>query len=239
MTRVFFVEDDPEFARILQKALAADPDIEIVHTSTNETDARHFITETELKNCDAVLLDLQLPVDAGDTSVKSLAGLQLLELMRQEYRYGGIIIVLTNSRAAADGERALSAGCDGYLCKRARAAEVPAMLVELKLALKGEVILIASQMRHVFMREDLSAKEAKLLDLLAAGKGWIEIAKELGYGNSKTAANIGDRLFDKLLTPAELERASKELMTKRELAIEVWRKRKTSTAQKSPARNGA
>lgn len=225
MKKVVLIEDDLDFSHFLQKALKNDSEIEIVETLTNESEARRYIEDTRLLDCDAVLLDLQLPIESGDRTAKSLAGLGLLELMRKEYRYGGTVIVLTNSKAAEDGQRALAAGCDGYLCKRGRATEINEMLKELRMALGGGVIMIATEMRHVFMRDGISAKEARMLDLLVADKHWPEIAKELGYGSTKTAANLGDRLFDKLLTASELERASRDNLKKRDLAVEVWRKR--------------
>lgn len=226
MKKVLLIEDDFDFAHFLTKALKNDPELEIVETITNETDAKRYFADTRLVGCDGVLLDLQLPVESGDRSARSLSGLSLLDLLRKEYRYGGTIIVLTNSKAPEDGQRALAAGCDGYLCKRGKPGEIGEMLKELHMALTGGVIMIAQEMRHVFMRDGISAKEARMLDLLAEGKSWPEIAKELGYGSTKTAANLGDRLFDKLLTTSELERASRENLKKRDLAVEVWLKRK-------------
>src|SRR4030095_1185989 len=134
-----------------------------------------LIKSTRLEGVDAVLLDLQLPYLKGDRTVNSMAGLRILEELRHRQRFYGTIIVLTNSKAAADGERALAGGCDGYLCKRARISDIPSMLAELKMALQGDVIMVASQMRHVFIREDISSKEAKLMDLLSMGRGWAEI----------------------------------------------------------------
>jgi DNA-binding NarL/FixJ family response regulator len=145
--------------------------------------------------------------------------------MRQTYRFYGTIIVLTSSQSAADGKRALAAGCDGYLCKQAKVAELKHLVTELKMAIRGDVILVASQMRHVFMREEISAKEARMLDLLAQGKSWAEIARELSYKTSKAAANVGDRVFDKLLTPQEQAMLAASYKKKRHFAVNLWLKR--------------
>jgi hypothetical protein len=82
-------------------------------------------------------------------------------------------------------------------------------------------------MRHVFMREEISAKEARLMDLLLNGKSWSEIARELSYVSSKAAANMGDRVFDKLISMDARERLAAEgvKVKKRELALEIWKKR--------------
>ncbi len=175
-----------------------------------------------------MLLDLQLPFSHGDKTVSSLAGIRILEELRHQQGFYGTIIVLTNSKAPADGQRALAAGCDGYLCKRARISEIPEMLAQLKMAIKGEVILVASMMRHVFIRDDISAKEARLLDLLSCGKSWTEIARDLGYKTPKAAANVGDRIFDKLLTPQDQQKLAAEGTKKRHKALEIWQSRRLS-----------
>ncbi|HEY9788220.1 MAG TPA: response regulator [Candidatus Obscuribacterales bacterium] len=226
MTRILLIEDDHDFAQVLQTALRKEPDFEIVKVIGSEKEARHFLDSTKMEGIDCVLLDLQLPCEAGDKSVNSLSGLLLLEVMRQEQRFFGTVIVLTNSKSPADGQRALAGGCDGYLCKRAKISDIPDMVSELKMAIRGDVIMVARQMRHVFMRDDISAKEARMMDLLLAGKGWVEIARVLGYKTPKAAANVGDRVFDKLFTAQDQERASREGIKKRHLALEIWRSRR-------------
>jgi DNA-binding NarL/FixJ family response regulator len=225
MTRIVIVEDDEDFSIILKRALEQEPDLEVIEVIKSEQEALARIKSTKFADCDCVLLDLQLPYLPGERSVNSLAGLHILEELRQGQHYFGTIIVLTNSKAPQDGQRALSGGCDGYLCKRARIAEIPAMLAELKMAIRGEVFLISSQMRHVFVREDISAKEARLMDLLCAGKSWVEIARDLNYKTSKAAANIGDRIFDKLLTPQDQQILTAEGLKKRHRAVEIWKSR--------------
>lgn len=231
MTRILIIEDDEDFAIILKRALEQDPDLSIVDVITTEDQALSRIRETKLVDCDCVLLDLQLPKSDGDRTVNSMAGLRILEEIRHRQRYYGTIIVLTNSRAPADGQRALSGGCDGYLCKRARTSEIPEMLAELKLAIRGDVILVSRPMRHVFIREDISAKEARLLDLLSEGKGWAQISRELGYKTSKAAANIGDRIFDKLLTPSDQETLASTGGKKRLAALQIWQSRRPAINQ--------
>jgi DNA-binding NarL/FixJ family response regulator len=233
-TQILVIEDDQDFAAILTRTLSQDPELAVAGVVDNEKEAMDYISSEQLKEVEAVLLDLQLPYTRGDQTVSSMAGLRILEALRQQQRFYGTIIVLTNSRSPADGQRALAGGCDGYLCKRARVSELPEMLAELKLALRGEVIMVASQMRHVFIREDISAKEARLLDLLTMGKSWAEIARELGYKTGKAAANIGDRIFDKLLTPQDQQDVTAAGVKKRQKALEVWLHRRGGAATNRP-----
>ncbi|MBY0550873.1 MAG: response regulator transcription factor [Candidatus Obscuribacterales bacterium] len=231
MTKILIVEDDELFSNTLREVIERDPELQVVDVINNEEEALKRVRSPAIHDCDCVLLDLQLPFRTGDKNVSSLAGIRILEELRHQQGFYGTIIVLTNSKAPADGQRALAAGCDGYLCKRAKISEVPQMLSELKMAIKGEVILVASQMRHVFIRDDISAKEARMLDLLAIGKSWAEIARELGYKTPKAAANVGDRVFDKILSPQDVAKVAAEGLKKRHKALEIWNSRRMSHAR--------
>jgi DNA-binding NarL/FixJ family response regulator len=227
-TNILIIEDDEDFSSILRRVIEQDPELKVVEVISCEQDALARVKSTSIHDVHCVLLDLQLPMSRGDKTVSSLAGIRILEELRHQQGFYGTVIVLTNSKSPADGQRALAAGCDGYLCKRARISEVPEMLAELKMAIKGEVILVASMMRHVFIRDDISAKEARMLDLLSVGKSWAEIARELGYKTPKAAANVGDRIFDKLLTPQDQQKLAAEGAKKRHKALEIWQSRRLS-----------
>jgi len=225
MKRVLIIEDDKDFSDILRECLEEDKDIEVKAVINNESEAARFIQSPDLKELDCVLLDLQLPKLPNDSSTNPTAGLRLLQQIRQEQHFYGTVIVLTSSRSSADGQRALAAGCDGYLCKHARIDEIPAMLTELKVAIRGNVMMVSNEMRHVFFREDISAKEARLMHLLSNGKSWAEIAKELGYKTPKAAANVGDRIFDKLLSTQDRATLEQIGEKKRHKAVEIWKSR--------------
>jgi DNA-binding NarL/FixJ family response regulator len=225
MQRVLIVEDDRDFAEILKESLEEDPSVVVSEIFTCEEDAMNFVRSGGLQEIDCVLCDLMLPRWTGAPDVNSMSGLRLVREMRQVQRFSGTIVVLTNSREIADGERALAAGCDGYLCKHAPAEEVSLMLTKLRLALRGDIVLVSREMRHVFLREELSVKEARLMELLNAGKTWAEVATELGYKTPKAAANIGYRVFDKMLTDADKHTLGSDGDRKRTRALERWRAR--------------
>lgn len=230
-TRILIIEDDEDFSSILKRVLEQEGEMSVQGVINCEEEALKLVRSPQVHESDCVLLDLQLPFRQGDKTVSSLAGIRILEELRHQQGYYGTIIVLTNSKAPADGQRALAAGCDGYLCKRARISEVREMLDELKMAIRGEVILVSRPMRHVFIRDDINAKEARMMDLLACGKSWAEIARELGYKTPKAAANVGDRVFDKLLTPQDVQKIAAEGLKKRQKALEIWNSRKLSHAR--------
>lgn len=226
MPRVAIIEDDKDFAEILKECLEEDGENEVVVMLDNEQDALNWIEQYDLSTLDCALVDLVIPKVPGALGATSMAGLRIVEQLRHAKGFYGTILVLTNSRLFEDGQRALSAGCDGYLCKHAKMEDIPAMVSELKLALNGQVMLVSREMRHVFIREELSSKEARLMSLLNEGHTWAEIATELGYKTGKAAATIGYRVFDKILTPYDLQSMSESTQeAKRIRALERWRAR--------------
>ncbi len=228
MTRILLIEDDEGFAEILKESLEDDGEMEIAKVIGSESEAMQFFKSGGLQDIQCILLDLQLPNVPHASHTDSRAGLRILEEVRLQQRFYGTIVVLTNSRATEDGQRALAAGCDGYLCKHAPVEHIPRVVSELKMAIEGEVVMVSSEMRHVFFREDISAKEARLMDLLVGGASWTDIARDLNYKTSKAAANIGDRVFDKLLTLQEREKIEHEGRKKRDVAIDIWKSRHTA-----------
>jgi DNA-binding NarL/FixJ family response regulator len=224
MRRILIVEDNKDFADLLQESLSDEPDFQVMEVIGTESAVYRRFEENLLDDLECLLLDLHLPTEDGDRSVYSAAGLRILAQARQRYHFNGTVIVLTSSRDLDDGRRALAGGCDGYLCKYAPLSEMSRMFDELKVALRGNVTMVSHEMRHVFLRDDISGKEAKLMDMLSEGCSWAEIARKLDYKTPKAAANTGDRIYDKLLSaqPGPGEHGS----NKRERAIEVWKARR-------------
>lgn len=228
MTNVLIVDDDDAFVEILRDFLEDDGSIRVVHRCASEQETREWLRTGQLDDIDAIVLDLRLPYERNDKRTDSKVGLRILNYLRGVHRFFGSIIVLTNSRDSADGKEALANGCDGYLCKHAPVDQIPVMVNELKMALSGDVVIVSSEMRHVFFRDDVSAKEARLMDLLCQDKSWSEIANALGYKSSKAAANVGDRVFDKILTEDDRNKLA-DGTKKRDLALEVWKARHRSS----------
>ena len=105
-----------------------------------------------------------------------------------------------------------------------RVVEKP-IVSELKLAMRGNVVLVSREMRHVFIREQLSTKEARLMELINEGCSWAEVASELGYKSPNAAATIGYRVFDKILDPYDDQASEGNNERKRIRALEKWRAR--------------
>lgn len=230
LNRIVIVEDDPDFASVIKECLEEEEDFSVVQIINNEEDALKFIHSPDLQSVDCVLLDLRIPRSQSDRTTSGSAGLRLLAEARNRMHYFGTIIVLTSSRDPEDGQKALAAGCDGYLCKAAPVDQLPLIIEELKIAIRGHIMVIAKELRHVFFRTDVSVREAQLMDLLANGKGWPEIANALSYSSPKAAANIGDRVFDKLLTEDDKREIETQGLKKKAKALAIWRLRQGQKA---------
>lgn len=225
MINIIIVEDDVDFAEILKECLEEDGATKVLAVLNNEAAANEWIRSNDLSKLDCALVDLVIPKSEGLKEANSMAGLRIVKELRHADGFIGTILVLTNSRLLEDGERALQAGCDGYLCKHAPLAEIPSMVAELKLAMQGHVVLVSREMRHVFIREQLSTKEARLMELINEGCSWAEVAQELGYKSSNAAATIGYRVFDKILDPYDDQLSEGNNERKRIRALEKWRAR--------------
>lgn len=225
MTNIVIIEDDLDFAEILKECLEEDGECKVLAIIDNEEEACNWVKTYDLSTVDCALVDLVIPKAPGVREANSMAGLRVVKELRHGGTFAGNILVLTNSRLLEDGERALQAGCDGYLCKHAPMAEIPSIVSELKLAMRGNVVLVSREMRHVFIREQLSTKEARLMELINEGCSWAEVAQELGYKSPNAAATIGYRVFDKILDPYDDQIAEGNNERKRIRALEKWRAR--------------
>lgn len=151
MQRILMIEDDFDFAEIMVECLQSDPSFAVEEVITNLADARFKFACGGLHGVDAVLVDLQLAQSKSDPRVNASGGLELIEEMRKVHGYTGTVIVLTNSNSLQDGDRARRAGCDGYLCKHLRMGDLPSLLAELRMAIRGDVVLFSKEMRHIFV----------------------------------------------------------------------------------------
>jgi two-component system, NarL family, invasion response regulator UvrY len=223
MTNIYVIEDDADFATMLVEFLEEEPDLKIIGRATTEEEAHDFFRSGRLSEVDCILLDLKLPRTSGDRDASTRVGLGILEHLRVQEKFFRTVLIVTSSQLPEDGERAMTGGCDGYLCKHAAPDEIMNLVDELKLAMRGDILIVPRQMRYVFLREGLSAKEAKLMELLDRGYTWSQVATELGYRNGSVAATVGYRVFDKLLSIQEQEEQSDD--SKRAKALERWRAR--------------
>lgn len=223
--RLLLVDDDPDFCEILVEALHSHQQSVMIASIADSFDAaQKEILSNNVADFAAIILDLCLPKSDSDATLIRDAGLQLVRLLRSERNFPGPVIVLTNSVSFADGKIALNAGCDAYLCK---SRDLQDLIDSILFCVQDKGMVVSPEMRHLFLPEEVSAKEARLLDMLLDGNDWVEIANALGYKNAHGASSTADRVFDKLLTWHDVK-AHGHGQTKRQVALQLWRWRHRS-----------
>jgi DNA-binding NarL/FixJ family response regulator len=186
--RLAIVDDQALVREGLALILGAEPDIEVV---AEFADGAALLRDP--LRADIILLDLYLPGADG------VATMRALRSTRPEVK----VLMLTTVGSAADIQRALTAGADGFVLKDATGAELAAAV---RGAHAGVRPLSASAADLLWPRPvpasgrapaDLSAltpREREVLDLLGQGMGNREIAAELALAERTVKTHVSNVL---------------------------------------------
>jgi len=113
--KVFIVDDDPDFIKLLCKYL--EPEAAKITHSTSSVEA---LPEIIAEKPDCLILDIMMP---------GLDGLELCKLLRREHALDAMKIVIVSGKSYQfDRERAFSFGADGYIVKPVNPKEIGAQL---------------------------------------------------------------------------------------------------------------
>jgi CheY-like chemotaxis protein len=117
MARILIVDDHPLNLKLASEVLAAEG-FEIEQAR----DADEAIVSVARDPPDLVLMDLALP---------GMDGLTLTRKLKDEYGLARVpIVALTAFAMKGDAEKALAAGCDGYITKPIDTRSLPLQVVE-------------------------------------------------------------------------------------------------------------
>jgi DNA-binding NarL/FixJ family response regulator len=187
---VAIVEDDPDL-QVLLKELLLDTRFEVVATFSDAESAIRALA----KNCpQLVIMDIQLPKMTGIECVSQLK-------LRQPSANVLMVTVYENNERVFD---ALAAGASGYLLKR----DVPTKLIEsledmltggspMSSAIARKVVQHFQKTKAPSVAEQLTPRELQILELLAKGGLYKEIAADLGIGYETVRSHI-DNIYKKL-----------------------------------------
>jgi DNA-binding NarL/FixJ family response regulator len=185
--RVLLVDDHPVVRHGLRGMLESEPGLAVVGEAGSGAEAVE-LARRELP--DIVLMDLRMP---GGDGVEA-TGRLLAELPRTR------VVVLTTYESDRDILRAIEAGASGYLLKDATPAELAEAV---RAAARGETVL-APSVASTLVRQArspappaLSAREAQVLRLVAAGKTNADIGRELFISEATVKTHLL-RVFSKL-----------------------------------------
>lgn len=187
--RVLIVDDDPLVRTALAHFVARDPDIDVIGQAE---DGRQAIDAVERDRPDVVMMDVQMP---------EMNGIEATAAITQRWPDVRVVAVTT-----LDGSDTvlpmLSAGAAGYLLKDSSAESIVAGVREVYGGASSLSPRVASMLiRHVRDTstgtqggqelEQLTDREAEVLDRLAAGMSNAEIAQSLIVSEGTVKAHLG------------------------------------------------
>jgi DNA-binding NarL/FixJ family response regulator len=177
MRRVALVEDDGGLRKQLEEILGSSPGVCCVGSYCSAEEALAKIVAAKP---DVILMDIKLP---------GISGIECVSRLRKQLPAAHVIMLTVYE----DGERifqALQAGADGYLVKSSPAET---LLLAIEDVHKGGAPMSSHIARKVVRQfrqsepspdetENLAPREKQVLELLASGYVYKEIADKLGIG---------------------------------------------------------
>jgi DNA-binding NarL/FixJ family response regulator len=168
---VALVDDDPEFRRLVQDTLTGQPDLSL---AGEFGDAATALETLPTQPPDIVLMDIELPGLSGIECVRRLRSLMP----------GTRFMMLTVFEAYDRIFESLQAGATGYLIKKGVATRLADAVRDLHAGQSPISPSIARKVIQTFLggvpADELSPREREILERLARGRQYKEIAEELG-----------------------------------------------------------
>jgi DNA-binding NarL/FixJ family response regulator len=193
MIAVSIIEDDPSVRKIIAGWISDTPDF---HCAGVHATAAHALAHLPAEKPAVALVDINLPDKSGIECVWHLKPL----LPKTQF------LMLTVYEDAEHIFKALEAGATGYLLKRTPRKEVLAAVRQVNEGGSPMTSYIARKVVSFFQRfpqpnreavELLSPREREVIELLARGFSYKEIADKLGIGMPTVNTHI-HRTYEKL-----------------------------------------
>jgi DNA-binding NarL/FixJ family response regulator len=191
MIRVLIADDHPVVLRGLKEILGGDPQIDVAGEASDGFEVLRLVRDREL---DVAIIDFSMP---------GRGGLELVEQLRKE-RPDLPVLVLSMHPEEQFGIRVLRAGAAGYMTKESAPAEL--MKAVHRVAAHGKYVSESLAERLAWaleagneapLHERLSAREYRVLCLIASGRSVGQIAAEL-HLSPNTVSTYRRRILKKL-----------------------------------------
>jgi two-component system NarL family response regulator len=188
---VLVADSHPILRRGLVEIINHETDMRVIAEASDGIEA-----VTRYKECcpDVVLVDLAMP---------ELEGVEVIRTIKSSHSEARIII-LTTYDTDEDIELGLKAGAQAYLLKDITGENLVVCIRDVMRGRKRVAPAIAEKLVDRVSRIQITAREFRVLHLLAAGKANKEIAVTLGISDATVKAHITN-LFDKLNVSSRTE----------------------------------
>ena len=178
---ILTVDDHPLICTGIAALIAAHPDLEVVATAANGTDA---VRQFRAHRPDVTLMDLHLP---------QMSGLEAIIAIREEFPEARII-VLTTDAGDVQVRRALQAGARGYVLKNALHRE---LIDGIRAVHAGRKCMSSEAMfgmaEHA-LDDALTPGELRVLRLVAQGLANKEIAAKISTSETTVKGQVASIL---------------------------------------------
>jgi DNA-binding NarL/FixJ family response regulator len=174
---VLAVDDHPLLREGLAALISKQTDMRLLGEASN---GREAVEQFRLLNPDVVLMDVQMP---------GMDGIDAMIAIR-ERNPSAKIIVLTTYAGDALAQRALVAGAQAYVLKGSVRTELIDTIRAVYRGLKRVHPDVAVELAEHMGDEVLSAREVRVLSLIATGNSNKQIAKELSITEETAKAHV-------------------------------------------------
>jgi DNA-binding NarL/FixJ family response regulator len=179
--RVLVVEDHNVVRQGLVALLNLVEGIQVVGEAA---DGEEAVTQFRSQRPDVTLIDLRLP---------KLSGVEVIQQVRAESPQARFV-VLTTYDGDEDIYRALKSGAKAYLLKGMSTEELITTIREVHAGRSHIPAAIAERLAERMGTEDLTPREAEVLEQIVAGKSNKEIASELAITEATVKTHINTLL---------------------------------------------
>jgi len=182
--RVFSVDDHPLLREGIATIINCEPDMSVIAEAST---AREAIQQFPSLRPDVTLMDLRLP---------DKSGIDALIAIRNEFPEARILM-LTTFEGDVEIQRALEAGARGYVLKTTPPKELIKLIRQVHAGTKCIPPHVAAQLAEHVADEDLTDREAQVLNQIAGGNRNRDIAEKLFIAEETVKVHIR-HIMDKL-----------------------------------------